>query len=988
MVNAFDGQKGVAAALPHLQVGARLTSFQHTWTDSFTNQFVKEIVQVGHTLPFLRHPPPFSGIIPTPTKGKLGPALRQELEQLLSKRAIEELGPDQQQAGFYSTFFLVEKKTGEFRPIINLSRLNLFLKVEHFHMESLRSVITMTQIGDWMASLDLKDAYFHVPIRESHRKFLRFSMDNRCFQYRALPFGLSTAPRVFTKVLAPVMAKLRFKGVTLHPYLDDILIRAQSRELLVRDLDMVVTELKNHGFIINLDKSQLTPSQDIVFLGARFQTCLNQVSLSDQRKLSLRSMASKFQQGRRFTARQWLALVGKLVSTKGLVRNAPLFYRPIQWFMADHYKPHLQSLQSLIQVTPQVFEHIKWWTIPSNLDQSLPLSLSQHSDVITADAQPHFHGPRSLGGTSTQLAHQQPRDAGGDSDVASLCEQTVGSSSSGQIRQHDSLQLSQQSGRNAVGFPLPTDSQVMEMGIGPSLGVEGSLSPRGSQPASRRIVQTEKDASPSGERAGRQGVEFERSSSGGNFSPVRSPSGGSVCDKVQQEAPSVCVAGTRRRRVRSRRNVNFLGSPLRVRFSPSCAVAEDTRQDKEGEGDHPIDSSQMAPEGMVLRSSAAINRDTVGVTSTTGSPFAERQVSSKSAIPEAHGLETKRQQLLDQGLSEKSADIVMAAKSESTRTVYSKQWDSFCDWCSQSGFNPLQANVNQIVSFLEHLFYEDRKPATIKTYCSAISFFRGRIEGMTLLSIPIVKNWLQGISRLRPTTKVLCPSWDLALVLNALMEAPYEPAQSATLTAWTHKTVFLIAVTSAARVSEIQALDCRPHLSIIRRNTAILRTDPMFIPKVNSQHNRDREIFLEGFFPSPKTRQERHWHTVCPVRALKYYLEKTKDLRKPDCNRIFVATSGRSVGSSVKTCTISSWIRHTIQNAYEHMGRDPPAVRAHSVRGMATSLALSKGICVQDICRAATWSSEHVFVKHYKLDVLPANAASLSNAVLTSGIQK
>ena len=603
-------------------------------------------------------------------------------------------------------------------------------------------------------------------------------------------------------------------------------------------------------------------------------------------------------------------------------------------------------------------------------------------------AQPHFHGPRSLGGTSTQLAHQQPRDAGGDSDVASLCEQTVGSSSSGQIRQHDSLQLSQQSGRNAVGFPLPTDSQVMELGIGPSLGVEGSLSPRGSQPASRRIVQTEKDASPSGERAGRQGVEFERSSSGGNFSPVRSPSGGSVCDKVQQEAPSVCVAGTRRRRVRSRRNVNLLGSPLWVRFALSCAVAEDTRQDKEGEGDHPIDSSQMAPEGMVLRSSAAINRDTVGVTSTTGSPFAERQVSSKSAIPEAHGLETKRQQLLDQGLSEKSADIVMAAKSESTRTVYSKQWDSFCDWCSQSGFNPMQANVNQIVSFLEHLFYEDRKPATIKTYCSAISFFRGRIEGMTLLSIPIVKNWLQGISRLRPTTKVLCPSWDLALVLNALMEAPYEPAQSATLTAWTHKTVFLIAVTSAARVSEIQALDCRPHLSIIRRNTAILRTDPMFIPKVNSQGNRDREIFLEGFFPSPKTRQERHWHTVCPVRALKYYLEKTKDLRKPDCNRIFVATSGRSVGSSVKTCTISSWIRHTIQNAYEHMGRDPPAVRAHSVRGMATSLALSKGICVQDICRAATWSSEHVFVKHYKLDVLPASAASLSNAVLSSGIQK
>ena len=85
--------------------------------------------------------------------------------------------------------------------------------------------------------------------------------------------------------------------------------------------------------------------------------------------------------------------------------------------------------------------------------------------------------------------------------------------------------------------------------------------------------------------------------------------------------------------------------------------------------------------------------------------------------------------------------------------------------------------------------------------------------------------------------------------------------------------------------------------------------------------------------------------------------------------------------------TIASWIKSTIHRAYEHMGRDPPTVKAHSVRGVAMSLALAKGICIQDICRAATWSSGHVFVKHYKMDVFPTNASSISNVVLQAGLR-
>ena len=140
--------------------------------------------------------------------------LLEEVESLLGKQAIERVPQGQEGLGFYSTFFTVQKKGGGLRPILNLRPLNKFLKVQHFKMETLRSIIRAMEIGDWVAALDLKDAYLHIPIFPPHRKFLRFCIENQHFQFKAMPFGLATAPRVFTKVMAAVGGYLRMKGST------------------------------------------------------------------------------------------------------------------------------------------------------------------------------------------------------------------------------------------------------------------------------------------------------------------------------------------------------------------------------------------------------------------------------------------------------------------------------------------------------------------------------------------------------------------------------------------------------------------------------------------------------------------------------------------------------------------------------------------------------------------------------------------------------
>ena len=100
--------------------------------------------------------------------------------------------------------FVVMKASGSWRAVIDLSLLNLKVLKTSFKMETLQSVLLSVQRGDWMVSLDLKDAYLQVPIHPGSRKYLRFIVFGQVYQFKALCFGLSTAPQVFTRVTALV----------------------------------------------------------------------------------------------------------------------------------------------------------------------------------------------------------------------------------------------------------------------------------------------------------------------------------------------------------------------------------------------------------------------------------------------------------------------------------------------------------------------------------------------------------------------------------------------------------------------------------------------------------------------------------------------------------------------------------------------------------------------------------------------------------------
>ncbi|KAM8977380.1 LOW QUALITY PROTEIN: uncharacterized protein RCH25_043896 [Pelodytes ibericus] len=132
--------------------------------------------------------------------------VHEELSALRDKGAIERACGD---PCFVSNMFLVRKKSGEFRPVINLRSLNQHVTYRHFKIEGIHLLRDLLRERDWFSRLDLKDAYLTVPVHRDHRRFLQFFWQKRLWQFTCLPFGLSSAPWCFTKLLKPVMEFLR-----------------------------------------------------------------------------------------------------------------------------------------------------------------------------------------------------------------------------------------------------------------------------------------------------------------------------------------------------------------------------------------------------------------------------------------------------------------------------------------------------------------------------------------------------------------------------------------------------------------------------------------------------------------------------------------------------------------------------------------------------------------------------------------------------------
>ncbi|XP_053126984.1 uncharacterized protein LOC128334322 [Hemicordylus capensis] len=201
-------------------------------------------------------------------------------------------------------------------------------------------------------------------------------------------------------------------------------------------------------------------------------------------------------------------------------------------------------------------------------------------------------------------------------------------------------------------------------------------------------------------------------------------------------------------------------------------------------------------------------------------------------------------------------DTILAARRPSTTRIHQVTWSTFCSWMRKSGVDPLQAGVPAVLGFLQAGVKKGLCPSKLRRQTSALAsvLIISTKESHSLH--PDIQRFLKGAVNLGPPPIHRFPSWDLNKVLNALTKTPFKPMWKVPLRLMSFKVLFLVAVTSARRVSELAALSVRDELCIFQKESVAMKLDPTFLPKVNTVFHRSQELVLPYFCPNPRHPKE------------------------------------------------------------------------------------------------------------------------------------
>ncbi len=942
------------------------------------SRWLLRTIRLGYAIQFARRPPKFRGVHFTSVKAVDAPVLCAEIAVLLAKDAIEPVPPADMRSGFYSPYFIVPKKSGGLRPILDLRVLNRALHKLPFRMLTQKRIFGCVRPLDWFAAIDLKDAYFHVSILPRHRPFLRFAFEGRAYQYKVLPFGLSLSPRVFTKVAEAALVPLRERGVRILNYLDDWLILAQSREQLRAHKDLVLRHLSQLGLRVNWEKSKLVPTQRISFLGMELDSVNQTARLTQERAQSvlncLKTLSGRTAVPLKLFQRLFRGAYGCSCGDSA-ARSAP--YETAS-ALAPWPNPEVgvgtrYSPGSDYTGLPQNLQPVVRSLVPSG--RSAPGAGIQACGGIHG-CLGHWLGShvqrarsvRGLDGSPTALAYQLPRAAGSTPGLEPPQRAPSGQGRSGPYGQHCDRCVYQPARR----FTLP--SHVATRPPPPPLESEASEvpschpHPRSAQPGSRRAVSSSTS----------RGVETPSSGGPADLESVRSCSGRPVCISGNHPLPVVLLPNRGNAR-HGCTGTQLAPGPAQICVPPSEPTSTDTVQDQGGRGAGLVSSSILAQQDLVPGTHAPRDSPSLADSSEEGFAFSEtgHPPAPASRLVETPCVVPGRDAEVLGDLPQEVALTIASARAPSTRRAYALKWNLFVEWCSSHREDPRRCSIRAVLSFLQQGLERRLSPSTLKVYVAAISAHHDPVEGRSVGKHDLVIRFLRGARRLNPPRPPSLPSWDLALVLRALQIAPFEPLQSVELKFLSMKTLLLTALASIKRVGDLQAFSVDESCLEFgpADSSATLRPRPGYVPKVPTTPFRDQVVNLQAL---PLEEADPALASLCPVRALRQYVDRTRSFRTSE--QLFVCYGGQQKGNAVSKQRMAHWIVDAITLAYEAQGVPCPLrLRAHSTRGVASSWALARGASLADICRAAGWATPNTFARFYSLRVEP-----VSSCVLTS----
>ena len=597
----------VPNVVTELGVGGRLQKFWPKWETLGANPRVVSILREGYTLPFKMRPP--LSRFPLITSGYANPtrslALSQALGALVEKLVVEKVVV-RTSLSFYNRLFLVPKPDNKWRPILDLSQLNLFLKTNTFKMETPTTIRVSLQKGEWVTSLDFSDAYFHIPIHPRSRKYLRFFLNSKAYQFTALPFGLATAPLEFTKVVKEVKLMAQARGIRIHQYLDDWLLRAPDPGTCQQNTQTLLALCRELGWVVNMKKSELVPQQIFNFVGYRFRSP-NRTSVTHLGALGDVEGKTALCQEQGQLHRQTINVAHRSLDSNretSVVRSPTHATNPMapqealactgDFGQGDSGPPYPPPSSGLVvggkectprpTITSKASRSISFYRrIKRRLGRSLRGLHSKRRLVRTRKSPPH----KLLGTKSSLPGAQEFR--------ASL----QGSDCPSSHRQHNCGLLHQQGRRYEIRLSLcpPVETSVV-------------VPPQGDNPPSEAHPGSPK--CDSGQTVQAQPGDPDRmvSVSTGVSSLVLqmgSPTTRPFCHPVQSQTSQICVTGSGSDSVGCRRPQHIMGNSGCVRLSPSC-IAQSSSFKSHGPGvsQNGANCTRLAQHGLVLGSGGSV----------------------------------------------------------------------------------------------------------------------------------------------------------------------------------------------------------------------------------------------------------------------------------------------------------------------------------------------------------------------------------------------
>ena len=334
--------------------------------------------------------------------------------------------------------------------------------------------------------------------------------------------------------------------------------------------------------------------------------------------------------------------------------------------------------------------------------------------------------------------------------------------------------------------------------------------------------------------------------------------------------------------------------------------------------------------GVVRRLAASTDPTTPGSTllgqAASAAPL--QPVPSRRPRTEPSRVATLKRHYRKSGFSGRAARVLSGVLRESSSRLYQSRWKIFCGWCRGRSVAPVNASVPVVVDFLIHLRQDKGlSVSAVKGYCSALNSVL-TLKGRDLAASRKITTLLRSFARSVNPVELRPPAWDVSLVLQSLTGAPYEPLRTCEERFLAQKTLFLLALASAKCIGELHALSYRvSHTRDWGEVSFAFVTG--FVAK--TQDPSSLAPRFEGFSVPALTnaRKNRNGRLLCPVGAVKVYLDRTAPHR-PRCERLFV-TAGRSKKEISKT-TVSFLLRKTISRAYELSGTALPVPAPELVR--------------------------------------------------------